>query len=290
MAAGQHLPGRPATAVAEPEGHQRHRAVAVVGVVAFGVRELAGYQLRVVGVDRREVGEDPGAVDPLPPEGVVRHAIGLVPGDLLGEEVLGPGSRRRSAAGRPSTRRSPAATPRGSRRRTRPGRIACRPRTAGPWPRRPACSCPTPPTCRRPGRIVPPRPWPGSARRAPGGACLIQANCCAEEQAKTNSGSLVHQVDDGGRMSWRTCGSSRGPATARPSRCARDRPRAGGARWRPPARPARRPVRPGPPLRCRRRHRGPSRPAFVPAPAGSPPGGADRSAGSAPVPRESRCP
>ena len=43
-------------------------------------------QLGVVGVDRREVGEDPGAVDALPPERVVREPVGLVPGDLLGEE------------------------------------------------------------------------------------------------------------------------------------------------------------------------------------------------------------
>ena len=47
----------------------------------------------VVGVDRREVGEDPGAVDALPPEGVVGEHVDLVPGDLLGEEPAR--SRRR---------------------------------------------------------------------------------------------------------------------------------------------------------------------------------------------------
>ena len=92
-AAGDHLPGRTAAAVAVPVRHQAHGAAAVVGVVPFGVVQLRGHQLRVVGVDRREMGEHPGAVDALPPEGVVWHAVGLVPGDLLGEEVAGAGGR-----------------------------------------------------------------------------------------------------------------------------------------------------------------------------------------------------
>src|SRR3954462_6686646 len=39
-----------------------------------------------VRVRGREVHEDAGAVDAGPPEAVVRHAVHLVPGELLGEE------------------------------------------------------------------------------------------------------------------------------------------------------------------------------------------------------------
>ena len=84
--AGEHLAGGAATAVAMTEGHQRDGRAALLGEVVLGVRELAAEQLGVVGVGGREVGEHPGAVVALPPEGVVRELVGLVPGDLLGEE------------------------------------------------------------------------------------------------------------------------------------------------------------------------------------------------------------
>ena len=50
------------------------------------LRRTASPQLdhvAVVGVGGREVGEDAGAVDPLPPERVVREGVGLVPRHLL---------------------------------------------------------------------------------------------------------------------------------------------------------------------------------------------------------------
>ena len=85
------LAGRAATAVAVPERHQRPGRRAVLGEVALRVCELAAGQVGVVGVDRREVGEHPGPVQALPPEGVVRELVLLVPGDLLGQEPLRPG-------------------------------------------------------------------------------------------------------------------------------------------------------------------------------------------------------
>ena len=47
---------------------------------------LGGRDLGVVGVDRREMGEHPAAVEPLPPERVVRELVGRVPRQLLGDE------------------------------------------------------------------------------------------------------------------------------------------------------------------------------------------------------------
>ena len=44
--------------------------------------------IAAVGVGRREMGPHLGAINTLPPEGVVREAIGLIPGNLLGEEEL----------------------------------------------------------------------------------------------------------------------------------------------------------------------------------------------------------
>ncbi len=84
--AGQHLAGGAATAVAPPEGCERPRTPALLPVVAGGVRHLLAAEVGVVGVDGREVGEDTGAVDALPPEGVVREPVDLAPGDLLRQE------------------------------------------------------------------------------------------------------------------------------------------------------------------------------------------------------------
>ena len=139
----------------QPKGTSEVLARALLGEVALGAGELVAGEVGVVGVDRREVREDAGAVDALPPERVVREAVRLVPGDLLGEEPAASPPPRRSAAGPRCSRRSRAARPRAARRRTPRGRTACRRRTAGPAPRRRACWCRTPPTCRRPARSGP---------------------------------------------------------------------------------------------------------------------------------------
>ena len=60
---------------------------AVVGFVAV---ELFREEERVVGVLRREVGEDLRAVDAFPDEGVVREFVVAVPGELLGQEEVEP--------------------------------------------------------------------------------------------------------------------------------------------------------------------------------------------------------
>ncbi|CAH0297531.1 hypothetical protein SRABI128_04075 [Microbacterium sp. Bi128] len=83
---GQHLAGWAPAAVAVPERNQRRASASVVPVVPFCVRQVPGTEVGVVAVHRWEMGEDAGAVDSLPVEGVVRHPVDLVPGDLLGQE------------------------------------------------------------------------------------------------------------------------------------------------------------------------------------------------------------
>jgi hypothetical protein len=63
------------------------------------VRQLGGRDLGVVGVDRREVGEHPGAVDALPPERVVREPVVLFH-DSFWVTKLACRRRRRAGAGR----------------------------------------------------------------------------------------------------------------------------------------------------------------------------------------------
>ena len=84
-----HVSGGTAAAVSETERCHRHIAAAVIGVVAFGMRELRWLHRHVVGIDRREVGEDARAIDALPPKRVVGHAVLLVPAELLSQKPLG---------------------------------------------------------------------------------------------------------------------------------------------------------------------------------------------------------
>ena len=84
----EHLARGAAPAVTPAEGQQRAGGGPLVGEVAGRVRHLGAGHLGAVGVGRREVREDAGAVEALPPERVVREAVGGVPGDLLGEEPL----------------------------------------------------------------------------------------------------------------------------------------------------------------------------------------------------------
>ena len=90
---GDHFPGWSAAAVAPAERHQGNVAAPLLPVIALRVRQLAAVQLGVVGVHRREVGEQPGTVDAFPEEGVVRHHVLLIPGNLLGQEPVDPGRR-----------------------------------------------------------------------------------------------------------------------------------------------------------------------------------------------------
>ncbi len=85
----RHLARRAAAAVAVAVGEQRHRRAALVGEVALGVREVGGRDVGVVLVDGGEVREDACAVEALPRERVVGHAVRLVPRDLLRQEPAG---------------------------------------------------------------------------------------------------------------------------------------------------------------------------------------------------------
>src|SRR5699024_2521079 len=90
---GEHLAGGAAAAVAPAGRGETDVAGALVLEVLLEVRELRGGELAVVRVDRREVRELGGAVDPLPLEGVVGEGRVLVRGHLLGEEGVVPGER-----------------------------------------------------------------------------------------------------------------------------------------------------------------------------------------------------
>src|SRR5699024_424825 len=83
---GERPAGGAAAAVAPAGRGETDVAGALVLEVLLEVRELRGGELAVVRVDRREVRELGGAVDPLPLEGVVGEGRVLVPGHLLGEE------------------------------------------------------------------------------------------------------------------------------------------------------------------------------------------------------------
>ena len=56
---------------------------AFLAEVVAGMGQLGAGEFGVVGVDRREVGENPCPVDAFPPERVMREAVDGVPGDLL---------------------------------------------------------------------------------------------------------------------------------------------------------------------------------------------------------------
>ena len=97
----EHLAGRPTTAVAMAERHQRVGAPGVLLEVRDREVELLGGDLGVVGVDRWEVREHPGAVEALPPERAVREQVLLVPTELLGDEAVhAPGGEHLREPGR----------------------------------------------------------------------------------------------------------------------------------------------------------------------------------------------
>ena len=89
----EHLARRTTAAVAVAERHQRPVAPPVLGEVLDRVRAFGRRDLGVVRVDRREVGEDPGAVEAFPPERVVGEPVLLVPRQLLRHEACHPAGR-----------------------------------------------------------------------------------------------------------------------------------------------------------------------------------------------------
>ena len=86
MRGGDHFARRPPAAVAPAERHKRHRGAALLAEVALSVRKLGTRKFTDVGVSRRKMCEDARAVNALPPEGVVGHAVDLVPRDFLRQE------------------------------------------------------------------------------------------------------------------------------------------------------------------------------------------------------------
>src|SRR6266852_1749218 len=80
-----------AASVTPTEQVERPARAAAVFEVADALGHFLGLEAAVVRVGGREVGEDAGPVDPLPYKGVVRGLVGVVPGELLGEEEIAAG-------------------------------------------------------------------------------------------------------------------------------------------------------------------------------------------------------
>src|SRR5699024_10483920 len=108
---GQHLPGRPPTTVAITEQQQRMRRTHLVPEIALTVLHLGLGHLSVISIRGREVGEDLRDVDTLPVKRMVREGVGVVPGDLLGEEPVeaGPACQLWQSPGVTETVRQPYA-------------------------------------------------------------------------------------------------------------------------------------------------------------------------------------
>ena len=79
--------GRATTAISVTEQVERLVGAGVVTVIFDRVDDFLGFGRPVVGVCRREVCPHARTVVSLPPERVVGELVGLVPADLLGQEV-----------------------------------------------------------------------------------------------------------------------------------------------------------------------------------------------------------
>ncbi len=118
--------------------------------------------LGIVAADRivEGVRQHPAAVEPLPPEQVEGHPVGLRPVDLDGEEVVDAGKPAGAGAERARSRSSRAASrPCGGGRRCARN-SAGRREAGGRRIRRSACWCPARPTWRRSAPTGRPRPAP----------------------------------------------------------------------------------------------------------------------------------
>ena len=123
----EHLPGRAAAAVAVAERQQRRGGAPLLGEVAAPRAPAPARTARELYVSAGgKWVKTRRAVDALPPEGVVREAVGLVPGHLLGEE---PARTRPAAASCGQRRRVAEGVGQPdlpwSRRRTRRRRTVC---------------------------------------------------------------------------------------------------------------------------------------------------------------------
>ena len=250
-----HLAGRAAASVAEAERHERGVRPALVGEVLLRPGEVRAREHRVVGVDRREVREDARAVDALPEEGVVRKAVGLVPRDLLREEVLGAcgsrdlrdGGREAEGVGQPHLAR---VHPELVAEESRPldelphQRLAADQVRVGLDPH---------PADRHEPTLGDARP--GCARRAQD-RTLHPRVLLRRRRRRTRSPGPGPSGRARSRRCGRPCGSSRAPATATPNRCGRDRRRRRGGRSLPRARRGPGGGRRGPARLCRRRRTG----------------------------------
>ena len=221
-----HLPRRPAAAVAVAERHQRPVAPAVlVEVAAREPRPARPADLGVVGVDRREVGEHPRPVEALPPERAVREAVLLVPRQLLGDE---PGA----AAGREDLRqRGGVAEHVGdphlacSAGRSAPRSTAARARSGARWTRRSAGSCRPRPTCPPTGIHCPAATFSCDAGEQLGMAVARSTRTAPPASRRSGSRGSRPSAGPPRRTCGCTCGPSRASATATRCRCARGRRR-----------------------------------------------------------------
>ena len=180
----EHFAGRAAAAVAVAKGHEDVLLDFLLLEVLPGIQGGLRVGRGVVGagsdggaaVLRRgaEMGQHARAVQPLPPERVVRHAVVLVPAQLDGEKVVQPGlfDELRQRPGIAEDIRQPQHRRLPRLRRSARGSSCARARTGGrAIPRRSGCSRP-PPTSRRwvPSGLRPrAHEWRRTAPGDPGG-------------------------------------------------------------------------------------------------------------------------
>jgi hypothetical protein len=85
-----HFRCRPATAVAIAYRQERGRVLCLASEILPGGEEIVRLHAAIVTVPRvlERMGENPAAIESLPPEQVGRNAVGFAPVDLDGEEAV----------------------------------------------------------------------------------------------------------------------------------------------------------------------------------------------------------
>ncbi len=87
----QHGGGRPTAAVTIAKQQVAFVGALVVFEVADVIQHILDIRQRVIRIDGREMGQHTRAIDALPHEGVAGRLVELVPGQLLGQEIIDPG-------------------------------------------------------------------------------------------------------------------------------------------------------------------------------------------------------
>ena len=91
----EHAPGRAAAAIAMAIDEEKFVVEALLAEAFPSAHDVAGDKIGAIGgvdpiifvaLGGEEIGRDPGAIQTLPEEDFVRHAVGVVPAHLVGDE------------------------------------------------------------------------------------------------------------------------------------------------------------------------------------------------------------